>query len=125
MAADANQLQDLCQLLQAGDEDSARRLIENPSSVTAQWECAVSPQNRIKSSLRIGLGSFTLQDLSESQLRVCQFRNLMQHLLLISGLTGTEMQGNDSGDHSFTDTDVLFSDSETLIIEKNAVYLLC
>lgn len=31
----------------------------------------------------------------------------MQHLLLISGLPGTGMQGKDSGDHTFTDTDDL------------------
>ena len=38
MAADANQLQDLCEFLRAGDGDSFRTFIENlnPSSVAEQ-----------------------------------------------------------------------------------------
>jgi len=73
----------------------------------AQCERAVSAQNRIKSSLRVGLGSSTLQD----HIRITAEGPLASEFnatpAVDIGLPGTGMQGKGSRDHSFTDADVL------------------
>ena len=86
--------------------------------LAAQCERAVSAQNRIKSSLRVGLDSSTLQHL----IRITVL-NFDATSAVDKWLARDRMQGKDSGDHTFTDADISFPLPKTLTVERNVANL--